>query len=527
MKWDYIVVGAGSAGSALVYELAQTGRSVLLLEAGGSDRSAFIKLPAAVWRIQPRHDWGYRAGPDPTRNGISEHWHRGRVLGGTSSINGMVYVRGASADFDRWSAQCAHQGQWSGEKVNEVFKQLECSDQPSVVRGHGGPLFVRTVKHPHRVTSAFVESASASGVSFNSDYNAADQEGVGYLQFTQRRGLRWSAADAFLRPALRSRRVKLMMNAVVERFEVQDGRATAVIFRHRGRVLREAAREVILSAGAINSPKLLMLSGIGDPEELQRHRIDVVLDLPGVGRNLREHALTQVSFRSKVPTYNLTEGLLQKCAIAGKYLLRQEGPIAAAYEAAAFLKTSPSLPSPDIQVFFAPIGWGDFNGKTALAPYPALKICIIRSHSQSSGRIRLSSKDADAPPDIECRLLESDEDLNTLIRGIETVREIVHQGPMARLIDAELTPGEQIGTNEGLENYVRQNTGAACHPIGTCRMGLGADAVVGPDLKVRGTENLWIADASIMPDAISANLNGPCMMIGAKLGKHLAKGPAP
>lgn len=521
MTWDCIVVGAGSAGCALAYELVRAGKKVLVIEAGGSDRSPYIWIPAAVWKTPERFEWGYRAQPDLSRKGVVDPWHRGKVLGGTSSINGMIYVRGAAADFDRWGQLCGGKGGWSARDVMPIFRELEQSDQRSPLRGRSGPLHVRTVRRPHPLTDGFVESAFAAGHPFNPDYNGATQEGAGYLQFTQRRGLRWSAADAFLRPLVARTNLKLLLNATVERVEISNGRAVGVSFRHRGALHREAARDIVLSAGVINSPKLLMLSGIGDPVELRRHKIDVVLDLPAVGRHLREHPVAELSYRTRIPSYNLTEGLLQKIAIAAKYMRFREGPIAAAYEATAFLKTHPSASMQDIQVFFAPIGWGVVDGALQLARHPALKICIVRSHSVSSGRVRLSSPDPETPPLIECPLLENEADIDTLARGIQTIRTIMGTQPIADLVEAETTPGQRVEGLRDLHEHLRDHLALACHPIGTCRMGISADTVVDPELRVHGLENLWVADASIMPDHISANINAPCMMIGAKLGKQL------
>jgi choline dehydrogenase len=515
------VVGAGSAGCALAYQLARSGRRILLLEAGGSDRSAFIKIPTGTWRVRPHHDWGYRSQSDPTRNGVTDDWHRGRVLGGTSSINGMVYVRGAAGDFNRWARHCTDRGGWSAQELMPIFRELEHSDQISPWRGRSGRIYVRTVKRPHSITEAFVASACAAGYPFTADYNGENQEGVGYLQFTQRLGMRWSAADAFVRPILGQDNFQLRLHTLVEKIEVSGGRAVAVVFRHQGKLHRETARDIVLSAGAINSPKLLMLSGIGDPKELGRHNIDLVLNVPSVGQHLAEHPALALSYHSKIPTYNLTQGLLQKLGIAAKYLWHQEGPIAAAYEAAAFLKSSATAADPELQIFFAPIGWGKVSGANRLSPYPALKVVVLGSHPMSRGSIRLASNDPTAAPLIEGRLLEHETDVDLLVRGVETIRTIMNTRPIADLIAAETQPGPAIESAQALRQYVYCNAELTCHPIGTCRMGATAETVVDPDLRVRGTENLWIADASIMPDAISANINAVCMVIGAKLGKQL------
>ncbi len=262
MKWDYIVVGAGSAGCAVAYESAKAGKTVLVLEAGGSDRSPWIKVPlAARGAWAPTRIGGYRSQADPTRNGTIEPWYRGRVLGGTSSINGMIYVRGDSGDFDRWAQHCDHQGNWSAPEVMRTFRELEHSDQMSPLRGRKGALYVRTIRRPHAVTEHFIESACAAGFPFNPDYNGLTQEGVGYLQFTQRCGLRFSSADAFLKPIRRRKNLQLRSNAFVEKVEFANGRASAVIFQDKGRRCRETASDIVLSAGAINTPKLLMLSG--------------------------------------------------------------------------------------------------------------------------------------------------------------------------------------------------------------------------------------------------------------------------
>jgi choline dehydrogenase len=500
----------------------QSGKTVLLIEAGGSDRSPFIQIPAAVWRHQSKHEWGYRSQPDPTRNGLIEEWHRGRVLGGTSSINGMVYVRGAAEDFDRWAALCDQAGGWAAADVMRLYQDIEHVDHGGDLRGTEGPLFIRTVRRPHTVTRAFVESARACGQAFNRDYNGGRQEGVGFLQFTQRRGLRWSAADAFVKPLRGKSNLTLLLNATVQRVQMNGNRAQAVEVKYRDQLVRHSATDVVLSAGTIDSPKLLMLSGIGEADELQRHHIELVLDRPAVGQGLKEHPLVQLTYRSKIPTNNLTQGISQKLRIAFEYLRYREGPIAAAYEAAAFLRTLPSAKSPEIQVFFAPIGWDVRNGAARLLNFPAVKCVILRSHALSSGRVRLADRDPAVPPLIEGRLLECEEDVHVLARGMEMVRGIFQRKPIADLIESELTPGASVSGLSALTDYVRAHAEPSCHPMGTCRMGADSKSVVEPSLRVRGTENLWIADASIMPDAISANLNAPCMMIGTKLGQQLA-----
>ncbi len=525
MKWDYIIIGAGSAGCALAYELnrGQPNTAILMLEAGGSDRSPFIKFPAGQLRIVKTHDWGYRSEPDPSRKGATEPWSRGRVLGGSSSVNGTMYVRGSAQDFDRWAALCAHEGGWSAPEVMPLFREFESSDQMGALRGRTGPLYVRTVKRPHAISEAFVKSAVACGYPFNPDYNGETQEGVAFAQLSQRKGLRCSAADAFLKPLLGNKNIKLLLNAPVQRIEFGQGRAQGVSFISQGKRCREAAREIIVCAGSINSPQLLMLSGIGDPQELRRHQIELVLDRPGVGRNLKEHPCLEFTYRTKVPTYNLTEGLLQKLRIGAGFVQHREGPIANLFEGTAFLKTSRSEASPDIQLHFIPMGYSTKpDGTVKFLPYRSISVLVNKSRPLSSGRILLKSRNPDDAPVIECRLLGQQADVDTLVRGIRLVRDIMGTQPIADLIDEEIAPGADVESDAALEAYVRSHTIITYHPVGTCRMGVDTEAVVSPELRVRGIDNLWVADASIMPDLISGNTNAVCMMIGAKLGKQLA-----
>jgi choline dehydrogenase len=526
MQWDYIVVGAGSAGCALAHELASSDRcaTVLLIEAGGADRSPFIKIPAGQLRAVASHDWGFRSQPDPSRNGRVDNWLRGRTLGGSSSINGTVYVRGAAEDFDRWADQYCDRtpGGWSAKEVVPIFGELEASDQPGPSRGKAGRLHIRTVKRPHPVTQAFMKSAVACGYPFNEDYNGDTQEGVSYVQLTQRGGVRCSAADAFLKPLRCKKNVRILLNASARKIEFVDRRAVAVSFSKNGRNQRATAHVIILCAGAINTPKILMLSGIGDPEELSRHNIDVVAAVSGMGRNLKEHPLLRLMYRTRIPTFNLTTGIRQKLGIISSFVRNAEGPLSNLFEGVAFLRTSSAQLLPDIQLHVMPIGYlSNPGGALDLAPYPAMTVLLNKSRPVSSGRIRLVSDDPDDPPSIECQLLEAEEDVETMVQGVRAVRRIMAEEPIAGLIDEEVVPGAAFDDAVELRKYVRGHTGIAFHPVGTCRMGSDTAAVVGPDLRVRGTDNLWIADASIMPDLISGNINAACMMIGKKLGKQL------
>jgi len=525
-SWDYIVIGAGSAGCALVGELA-TGHpeaSILLLEAGGSDRSPWIKIPVGCLRAVHRYDWGYRSQPDPSCNNTTEAWIRGRVLGGSSSINTTVFVRGAARDFDRWASMAGQAASnWTAAHVIPIFRDFETSDQRGPLRGQKGPLHVHTVRRPHAITAAFVQSAVAAGHPLNPDYNGEEQAGVGYAQVSQRKGLRCSSADAFLKPLLGKREgLQIVLNAWVQRIEMDRGRAVGVSFLKEGSLVRATAGKIILCAGAINSPHLLLLSGVGDCAEIEKHGIRVQNHLPGVGRNLREHPSIRLLYKSRIPTHNLTGGWRQKLAIAANYLRTREGPIAHVFESLAFLKSTPAETVPDVQVHFAPVGHLSERDSYSVVSYPSVSLVLNKSYPTGHGRIRLASGEPQTPPLIDCRLLGSDEDVETLVRGIQMIRNIMRTRPIRDLLVEEIVAGPGAASVEALRQFVRNRVQTTFHPVGTCRMGHDEQAVVGPDLQVRGTENLWVADASIMPDLISGNTNAVCMMIGKKLGRELA-----
>jgi len=525
-KWDYIIVGAGSAGCALAHELARSGeRRVLLIESGGSDRSLAIRVPGLIGQIHRRCDWGYVSEPDATREGKTERWQRGHVLGGSSSVNGMIYVRGAPEDYDRWSS-LGNPG-WSYADVLPIFRDMERSDQPDETRGHSGPVFVRTVRHAHPLTDAFVNAAVGAGCRFNPDYNSGNQEGIAYIQFSQRRGLRWSAADAFVRPIRKMRNFELLLNTRVHRVHIARGRAVGVDVVRAGSSERIMGERVVLCGGALNSPKLLMLSGVGEPAELRALGIPVVARSPAVGRNLQEHSLVRLLYQTRIPSNNLTQGLGQKLRIAGQFLRHRSGPISAAIEAVGFLKTAAELTHPDVQVHFVTLGIASFFGenRSPLLKKPSVTVFVNKSRPSSRGRIRLASADVRDSPRIDCNLLaEESGDLETLTRGVALVRKIMATHPMRGLVETEITPGAELASEGAVMKHIRRNTEVAYHPVGTCRMGSDEHAVVSPELQVNGVENLWVADASVMPDLISGNTNAACMMIGMKLGRQFNSG---
>jgi choline dehydrogenase-like flavoprotein len=335
--------------------------------------------------------------------------------------------------------------------------------------------------------------------------------------------LRWSAADAFLRPALHRKNLRLVIRARVHKLRLSARRVSGVCYERNGTLQEAQARQVVLCGGSINTPQLLMLSGIGAAEELRRHGIEVAVDRPGVGKNLREHPLVKVTYRMNCPTYNLTGGYRQKVRFLMQYLLTGQGPLAAVFEATGFLKTAPDIGEPDIQLHFMPVGVASTGDEGPFAlPYPAITVLVNKTHPLSSGEIRLANSDPRSAPLIECRLLSDERDLATLVRGVEVVRRIMRAHPIAGLVEREVRPGEERRDSLSIQDYIRSNTELAFHPVGTCRMGVDEEAVVTPELRVRGVDNLWIADASIMPDLISGNTNAACTMIGEKLGRALA-----
>jgi choline dehydrogenase len=531
-RWDYVVVGAGSAGCVLAERLSRGGQnSVLVIEAGSRDVALMKPFGLSYYFDMSRFEWGYWSQPDATRNMRTDHWRRGRVVGGSGSINGMNYVRGARHDYDQWAA-LGNLG-WSANDVMPLFRGLErCepgfhSSPDFAIRGDSGKLSVREVRKVHRLTDAFIESAQAAGYQRARDYNGAAQEGLGYGQFNQRRGLRCSSADAFLKPSLKRHNLQLMTDALVHKVLVDHGRATGVRYECEGVIQEARSTNVILCAGAINTPQILMLSGIGDEADLTPHGIPVVADVPEVGKGMMEHPLIRMAYRVKEPSYSPTSGIWQKAGFLYKFLVSGQGPIATLTEALAFLRTSPSESVPDIQLHLSLAGIvhsqdASFYKGLKVLPFPSFSVSVNKSYPASRGQIRLASADPKAAPLIEPNLLSDSRDIETLVRGIAVVRRIVGARPIADMIVEEVEPGIRCDTPQALVDYCKSRTGLAYHPAGTCRMGIDARSVVTPDLQVRGIANLWVADASVMPTMISGNINAACMMIGEKLGLHLA-----
>lgn len=519
--WDFVIVGAGSAGCAVAYELVKARRGrVLLLEAGGSNRSSYIRVPTFVGEAVKRFSWRYTNEPDASRAGRQEDWARGRVLGGSSSINGMMFVRGARSDFDRWAAKQIPG--WSWEDVAPVFRDMESSDQPGADRGHSGPLSVRTVRRPHSLTRAFLASAAAAGHTSNPDYNGASQEGVSLAQLSQRNGLRCSAADAFLKPIRNHPDLTIWTDCFVERLVFDGTRVTSAVVMRDGERREISGANFVLCGGSIGTPKLLLQSGVGDPEALRAIGIEPIVDAPEVGRNLMEHPLVRLVYQTKIASNNFTGGWPQKVRLLSEFLLHREGMISSVFEGAGFLKSRPELDAPDIQLHFLPFGVQDpVMNQSPYLGVPSVTVYVNVSHPKGRGRLSLRSNRPEDAPRIESDMLGASEDRDTLVRGIGIVRNIMRQEPMRELVVREIVPGSELATDAQLGDYVPAHTEIAYHVAGTCRMGSDPGAVVSPQLKLNGAKNVWIADASAFPDLISGNTNAACMMIGMKLGRML------
>lgn len=522
---DYVIVGAGSAGCVLAHRLsADPGNQVLLLEAGGVDRNIWIHIPIGYGKtfFNKEVNWMFKTEPELAMGGRVIDQPRGRVLGGSSSINGLLYVRGQAQDYDEWAAQ-GNPG-WRYQDVLPYFKRSEDQQRGvDIWHGVGGPLPVTDLPEPHPIADAFIEAASSTGVPRNPDFNGRTQEGVGYFQATARRGLRRSTARTFLRPVMNRPNLHVQTGAQVGRLLFEGAgptlRAVGVVYVKDGQEHRiMARREVVLSAGAIQSPQILQLSGVGPAEVLQRHGIRVVHQLPGVGENLQDHLQGRLIYETHQPI-TLNDDMMSiagRVRIGLRYLLQRKGPLGWwAGVAGGFARTSPDLDRPDIQYHLYPFST-DRKDKPALHPYSAftLTVCQLRPHSR--GSVHIQSADPFKAPAIRVNYLSDPRDVEVLTTGLTLARQIARTEPLAGLIKRERSPGPDVTTREGLQTFLREKAMSVYHPSGTCRMGPGPDSVVDERLRVRGIAGLRVADASIMPTLISGNTNAPAIMIGEK-----------
>lgn len=522
---DFVIVGSGSAGSALAYRLSEDGKNtVIVIEAGGSDFGPFIQMPAALaWPMSmKRYNWGYLSEPEPNLNNRRITAPRGKVIGGSSSINGMVYVRGHAEDYNRWEELGANG--WAYADVLPYFKRMEHSHGGEEGwRGTDGPLHVQRGVLKNPLFHAFIDAGKQAGFETTEDYNGSKQEGFGLMEQTIHRGRRWSAASAYLKPALKRPNVELV-KGFARRIIIENGRATGVEIERGGATeIIKANREVIVSASSFNSPKLLMLSGIGPGGHLQDMGIEVKVDRPGVGANLQDHMefyFQQISTKP-VSLYSWLPWFWQ--GVAGAQWLLSKGGLGASnqFEACAFLRSAPGLTQPDIQYHFLPVAIS-YDGKAAANTH-GFQVHVGYNLSKSRGSVTLRSADPKADPVLRFNYMSHAEDWEKFRHCVRLTREIFSQKAFDHYRGPEIQPGEKVQTDDEIDAFLREHLESAYHPCGTCRMGAKDDpmAVVDPDTRVIGVEGLRVADSSIFPHVTYGNLNGPSIMTGEKAADHI------
>jgi len=525
LEADYVIVGSGSAGAAMAYRLSEDGRnSVIVIEYGGTDIGPFIQMPAALSfpMNMSLYDWGFESEAETHLGGRKLATPRGKVLGGSSSINGMVYVRGHARDFDHWADEGA--AGWAYADVLPYFKRMETSHGGEEGwRGTDGPMHVKRGPRRNPLYAAFVEAGRQAGFEATEDYNGSKQEGFGAMEQTIHHGRRWSTANAYLRPALKRKNVNLV-SGFVRRVVIENQRATGVEYEARGQTrFVKARREVVLAASSINSPKLLMLSGIGPAADLQQHGIKVVADRPGVGQNLQDHMELYIQQESTKPiTLYSKLNLFSKALIGAEWLFFKSGLGASNhFEAAAFLRSKAGVEYPDIQYHFLPVAIR-YDGKAAAKSH-GFQAHVGPMRSKSRGSVSLRSSDPREKPVIRFNYMSHPDDWTDFRHCIRLTREIFGQSAFDEFRGREISPGADATSDEALDAFIREHAESAYHPCGTCRMGSKDDpaAVVDPECRVIGVDGLRVADSSIFPRITNGNLNAPSIMVGEKAADHI------
>jgi choline dehydrogenase len=519
MSYDFIIVGAGSAGCVLANRLSENPNTrVLLLEAGGADRNPMIRVPllTRILYTMPSLNWGYDTEPQEHLQGRRIHWPRGKVLGGSSTINGMVYIRGQSSDYDGWR-QDGCEG-WSYEEVLPYFKKSEdhatLRDQ---FHGTGGPLTIERAPSGSVLDDAYIAACQAAGIKLTDDFNGAQFEGVGLHDFTMRRGRRHSTASAFLRPAMKRPNLTVVTHARTTRLVFDDRKAVGVEYRRGERTIEaRASREVILCGGTVNSPTLLMHSGIGRADDLRHLGIPVTHDLSGVGENLQDHVGIYAAYEASAPVSLRRHLRLDRAAVsvARSYLFGTGPGSSIPLRCCTVTRSDPALDVPDLKMTMIPSLVVENPWRRA--EKEGFSVHAYRQRPESRGRITLTSADPEAKPSIDPRYLSADGDRFAMRRALGRIRHIAAQAPLDQYRSGEIAPGSDIQDDAAIDDWIASNVTTSFHPVGTCKMGHGPDSVVGSDLRVHGIANLRVADASVMPRITSGNTNAPTIMIAEK-----------